>query len=72
MIDRFRSEDWPMLPHSEPESYPDDWEHKPKILLPAPVLDKSHQVSDKSVELDAVKCDVREGEAQLAAGIQSK
>lgn len=33
MIDRFKSEDWPMLPHSEPESYPDDWEQiKPKTL----------------------------------------
>lgn len=31
-FDRFKSEDWPMLPHSEPESYPDDWEQiKPTL-----------------------------------------
>lgn len=59
MIDRFHSKDWPMLPHSEPESYPDDWEQiKPKSLLPAPVL------AELSPVTEALRVIERDGEAR--------
>lgn len=48
--ERFQPEDCPMLPHSEPESYPDDWEQiKPKTLLP-------QALTGLSAKNDAVKC----------------